>query len=67
MVPRLIVDAKLINPEALAGVLPIEAIAITLAGLIGHGVHVAAWFVGTLFLRGSIILARLRGVPSRRR
>ena len=66
MIPRLIEDTNVISLKALAGLPPLGAIAVTTAGLIGHGAHIAIWLVGSLVLAGLILLARLhRGLSCR--
>ncbi len=58
MIPRLITDAKVADPQTLSGIFPIEAIAVLTAGLIGHGIHLAIWIVGSLIFAGLLVLAQ---------
>ena len=60
MVPRLVMDARWLGPQANMSLLPIERLAVSITGTIEHGIHVLIWLVVSLFLASLLVLVAIR-------
>ena len=60
MVPRLVMDARWLGPQANMRLLPIERLAVSITGTIEHGIHVLIWLFVSLFLGCLLVLAAIR-------
>ena len=60
MIPRLIMDARWLGPQASTSLFPIERLTVSITGAVAYSVHVLIWLAVSIFLVSGFVLAALR-------